>query len=173
MNEQSQIYDILCQELFKALPKKQVKEVFNQPMCDIDPSFLGFIDIYYYLSKMIPKHWAIIDLGCAYNPQSWYFRNHKQYIAVDDGKIKRFRPKNCVIYNMPIHKFIDDVLDGLISKVINIKQTFAICSYVNNDLLIRQNFINLFMYYPDGGFEPVFLKKALKIKDKAHIVLQY
>ena len=29
-----------------------------------DPSFLGFINTYYYLSKLIPKHWTVVDIGC-------------------------------------------------------------------------------------------------------------
>ena len=61
------------QELLKIIPKEQIDKVFNQKLCDIDEEFLGFLNQYKALSSLIPKHFTVIDLGCAYNPQCFYF----------------------------------------------------------------------------------------------------
>jgi hypothetical protein len=50
---------------------------------DIDPDFLGFLEPYEALSRIIPRGRTILDLGCGYAFQSWYFRHHRKYIGVD------------------------------------------------------------------------------------------
>jgi len=121
-------------------------------MVDIDGTFIGFVEIYYGLSKVIPKHFTIIDLGCAYNPQCFLFKDHKRYIAVDAfPKQERFQSENCEIYEMTIADFLDQHLHKF-----DLKQTFAICSYVppwhdDNMALVSANFTNVFTYYPHGG----------------------
>ncbi len=141
--------------LLKKLPKDQIKKVFEQKECDIDGFFLGFMDIYESLSKIIPKHFTIIDLGCAYNAQSFYFKDHKQYIAVDISDCGKFKTDNCKIYNLSIENFINFNL-----KQFNLEETFAICSYVpdwggDNKKMVREAFKNLFVYYPHGGYEKI------------------
>ena len=140
--------------LLRLLPKDQADRVFNQKMADIEPDFLGFVDIYYHLSKIIPLHFTVVDLGCAYNPQCFYFTEHKEYIAVDSFEdTERFKADNCTIYEMTIKEFI---LKHILS--LNIEETFAICSYVppwhnDNMELTRKYFKNVFTYYPHGGNE--------------------
>lgn len=141
--------------LLKLLPKEQCDAVFNQPMCDIEPVFLGFTKIYKNLSQIIPKNFTVIDLGCAYNPQCFYFTEHKRYIAVDSWKNQVFKSENCEVYFMTIKQFIQRHL-----KDYDLNETFAICSYVppwgdDNMKLVRDNFINVFTYYPHGGFKPI------------------
>ena len=139
--------------LLSMLPKEQVESVFKQKECDIEPQFLGFVDIYEQLSKIIPKHFTVIDLGCAYNPQCFFFKDHKQYIAIDISDCEKFKTDNCTIYNESIRYFIDTHLGEF-----NLEQTFAICSYVpnwygDNLKMVRDSFKNLFVYYPSGGQE--------------------
>ena len=132
--------------LFHLLPKDQVERVFNQDTCDINSDFLGFTDIYEMLSKIIPKHFTIIDLGCAYNPQCFYFVKHKKYIAVDISDCEKFKSDNCDIYQKSIEDFIKEDISEL-----NLDETFAICNYVtNNSKIVRTTFKNLFIYYPHG-----------------------
>ena len=133
--------------MINLLPKDQIKSVFSQDMCDIEPDFLGFTDIYENLSKIIPKHFTIIDLGCGYNPQCFYFKEHKKYISVDIGKLIRFKSDNCEIYVMTIKEFIDKYLWDF-----DLDETFAICSYVPSCevKLVRENFKNVFTYYPSN-----------------------
>jgi len=140
-------------ELLQKLPKEQVEKVFNQDMCDIAPDFLGFVDIYKSLSEIIPKHFTIIDLGCAYNPQCFFFTEHKQYIAVDISNCIKFQASNCIIVEKTIEKFIEEDLYKY-----DLGKTFAICSYVppwyknsDNCEMVRKSFYNLFVYYPTMG----------------------
>ena len=137
-----------CYSLLSLIPKEQIENVFNQRECDIDIEFLGFIDIYKKLSEIIPKHFTIVDLGCAYNPQCFYFKDHKKYIAVDISDCEKFKSENCEIYNKSIEDFIREDISGL-----NLDETFAICSYVppwggDNRKMVRESFKNQFVYYP-------------------------
>ena len=136
--------------LFSLLPEKQINDVFNKnDICDIDSSFLGFVDTYYYLSKLIPKHFTVIDFGCAYNPQCYFFLEHYHYIAVDPFRLFRFKSNNCDIYEGRIKDFI---ISNIFTNL-NIEQTFAICNYVpsNEVKMVREQFKNLFTFYPNGG----------------------
>ena len=143
---------------FNDLPKDQVDRVFNQKYCDIDGEFFGFMDVYESLSRIIPKHFAVVDLGCAYNPQCILFNGHKSFTAVDlpgvsGSKLERFTQDNCTIFEMTIKQFITENIDRF-----NLKETFAICSYVppwgdDNMKLVRESFQNVFTYYPHGGFK--------------------
>jgi hypothetical protein len=132
------------------LPKDQLERVFRQDMCDIDPTFLGFTDIYLALAGIIPKHWTVVDLGCAYSPQAFIFKDHKAYVGVDLYAKERFSAPNTRHYTMPIADFIEQHAAGFEKN-----QTFAICSYVppwhsDNIALTRANFENVFTYYPSG-----------------------
>lgn len=140
-----------CYALLSLIPKEQIDRVFNQKECDIDIEFLGFIDIYKKLSEIIPKHFTIVDLGCAYNPQCFYFKDHKKYIAVDLYTKERFQAENCELINKSICEYIKNDISDL-----NLDETFAICSYVpdwhdNNIEMVRKTFKNVFTYYPHGG----------------------
>jgi hypothetical protein len=139
--------------MINILPKDQIERVLNQKYCDIDLNFLGFTDIYENLSKIIPKHFTVIDLGCAYNPQCFYFTEHKQFVAVDISECEKFKSDNCLIFQKSIEDFI---LENI--KDYNLDETFAICSYVppwggDNREMARKAFKNIFVYYPHGGYK--------------------
>lgn len=139
-------------ELLKILPKEQSEKVFNQPNCEIEPIFIGFTDIYKALSTIIPKHFTVIDLGCCYNPQCYYFIEHKEYIAVDISDCIKWEAPNCRIFTMSIEEFIKTHLRDFF-----LEETFAICSYVpewgaDNGKLVREAFKNVFVYYPHGEY---------------------
>ncbi len=113
------------QELLQLIPKDQIDTVLGQEWCDIDLSFLGFVTTYKYLSMLIPKNFTVINLGCAYNPQCYYFKDHKRYIAVDASKCLKFKAENCDIFEMTIHQFIESY-----KTQFDINETFVICNYV-------------------------------------------
>lgn len=149
----SNIIDASTQRLWSLLPKDQIDKVFDQAEIDIDPTFLGFVDVYEKLSEVIPRHFTIVDLGCAYNPQCFFFTEHKKYIAVDFSDCVKFKADNCEIYHMPIEQFIKEHLHKL-----DLEETFAICSYVpdwggENRKMVREAFKNVFTYYPHGGYK--------------------
>ena len=131
--------------LLSLLPKEQLERVLNQRQCDIEPDFLGFIDVYEHLAQIIPLHFTVIDLGCAYNPQCFLFIRHKKYIAVDLFNGEKFKSENCDLITKSIEQFIQE---DLIKYDLN--ETFAICSYVGTDLqrIVQSAFKNVFTYYP-------------------------
>ena len=134
--------------LLKLIPTTQQEAVFGQEMCDIDAEFLGFMEVYESLAKLIPKHWTVIDLGCAYAPQCYYFANHKEYIGVDIADCIRFSTPNTVHFKESIEEFVTKR-----AKKFDPEKTFAICSYVppwgnDNMKIVRENFKNVFTYYP-------------------------
>lgn len=133
------------------IPQEQLDRVFDQDMCDIDPEFMGFTEIYEALASIIPLHWTIVDLGCAYSPQAFIFRHHKAYVGVDAGVKERFSAPNSTHHSMSIQEFVETKLADF-----NQETTFAICSYVppwggDNMKMARDSFKNVFTYYPAGG----------------------
>lgn len=146
-------HEVISMELFKILPPEQVDRVFNQDMVDIMPQFLGFITTYKYLSELIPKHFTVVDLGCAYNPQCFLFPEHKKYIAVDSfPRQERFVSDNCELKVKRISDFIKEDISEL-----NMKETFAILNYVpmwgeENKRIVQDTFENLYVFYPHGGY---------------------
>ena len=130
------------------IPKEQMKKVLSQDMCDIDGDFLGFTDVYEHLAAIIPSHWTIIDLGCAYAPQAWIFKDHKEYVGVDISDCVKFAALNTKHLTMSIKDFCEKH-----AKEYDQDETFAICSYVppwgaDNMKISRHYFKNVFTYYP-------------------------
>ncbi len=123
------------------------KNVLKQRWCDIDLDFLGFVDTYFYLSKIIPLHWTVIDFGCAYNPQAYFFRNHKKYIAVDNGVEEIFCFENTIRFNGSISDYLKQEPDT--------EEVFAICNNVTSKdtELVRKYYPNCFIYYTSGNAE--------------------
>ena len=116
--------------------------------CDIGPTFLGFVDIYDGLSNIIPRHFTVVDLGCAYAPQAFLFQDHAQYIGVDLLTDVHFSAANTTFHHMPIAQFLRYHAGGL-----DLETTFAICSYVppwggDNAKMAREFFPNVFTFYP-------------------------
>lgn len=132
------------------IPPNQYNKVLSQDMCDIDQEFLGFLDQYIYLAKIIPKHFTVIDFGCAYAPQAFCFTEHKRYIGVDISDCQRFKSDNTKHYKMSTDQWIEKYL-----KDIDVDETFAICTYVppcvkDSITLVKENFKNVYTFYPHG-----------------------
>lgn len=147
LEKENKHYDRCLSELMNLLPKDQWDRVMNHDMCDIDGTFLGFVNVYKNLSELIPKHFTIIDFGCAFNPQCFFFKDHRRYVAVDNSGVEKFKSANCDIHHQSIDAFINEH-----GKQFDINETFAICSYVPaSSTLIRKTFKNVFVYYPHGN----------------------
>ena len=69
-------YEDICSNLWGLIPDEEFKRL-DGTIFEMRPEFLGFCDIYYHLSQIIPKDWTIIDFGAANNPQSYFFTEHK------------------------------------------------------------------------------------------------
>ena len=147
--------------LARRIPKDQFDAIMAGPASmEIDPEFLGFVGIYEAISRIIPKHFTIVDLGCAYAPQCFYFEKHKGYIGVDCGDNGRFKGSNTTHYDGTIQKFIEDEQEKILGPC------FAICSYVPmwhglNKNIIAAAFEDMFIYYPKrDDIDPLFWRDS-------------
>lgn len=140
-------------ELFRMIPKEKIDEVFEKSYsvsAECDHTFLGFEKVYKAVTLFVPKGTVIIDVGCAYAFQSWYFRDYAKYIGVTLGLQDNdvLHTDNSEYYFMSGQKFIKDVFPTLGLKKEN---CFAICSYVPDWELqeqVRKIFPYCLVYYP-------------------------
>lgn len=145
-------YARCLKELRSLIPDDEYHEVMSQDMCELDSEFLGFVDVYKNLSRIIPKGSIVIDFGCYLAAQSYFFARHKMYIGVDAVSMRRFTPPNSVHYTMSIQNFIQIEVPKLFEEYDELKLC-AICSYVPDfqaTEMVRKTFPNVFCYYPCG-----------------------
>lgn len=145
-------FEEITDYLFSLIPREGL-EGKRDSMFELCPEFAGFVDIYYHLSRIIPKDWTVIDFGAGYNAQSYFFTGHKEYIAVrphspfpeEDGM---FCSPNCRIFRMTTGEFLK-------TREYPKKKVFAICSYVpdwygeDSVDLVHKNFRNCYTFYPE------------------------
>lgn len=158
--------NIALKELKTIIPEDEYEDKLSQYMCELEPSFLGFIEQYHALSKVIPKHYTVIDFGCYMAAQCYFFRNHEKYIGVDSDnmmgeseKLERFKTDNAVHHKSKIQDFIKNMGDKDTST------TFAICNYVPDEeaqKMVREKFSNCFVFYPHG-FEHKIVRRAKEV----------
>ena len=140
-------------ELFKLIPKEKIEHVFNTSQtvgAECDYTFLGFEKVYKAVTMFVPKSKVIIDCGCAYAFQSWYFRDYRKYIGIDNGVCKAdvLETENSEFYFMRIQEFIKNVFPTL---GYSLDEVFAVCSYVPDDNareMVRNFFPHCLVYYP-------------------------
>jgi len=134
------------------IPPEQWQRVIRENPyadCEIGPEFMGFLDIYWHLSQLIPTHWTIVDLGCGYNPQAFLLQEYAAVHSVDSFPgLVPFHAANTTFYPMTIDQFLRDHAGSL-----NTAETFAICAYCpmwgeRTTEHLRAFFPNLFVYYP-------------------------
>ena len=139
------------------IPKSEMNRVFRESYsaaAEIGPDFMCFEEPYQAAVRVADKDSIILDLGCAYAPQAYYFSKCKHYIGVDlpmtlpenpfnYPNIKpetRFHPDNARFYIMTIQQFIQTVLPKL---KLDINHVIAVCSAVP-DVQARQLVIDTF-----------------------------
>lgn len=132
-----------CKRIINTYPD-QIKRIRQNPDCEIEHDFLGFLNSYYDLS--IPENFTIIDFGCGYAIQSVYFKSNR-YIGIDYAVPieSRFTFDNVTHYYMSIQNYINNILPTL---NLDFNKTFAISSYVP-DKEARKLIKNTFIYYRD------------------------
>ncbi len=143
-------------ELFKLIPREKIDHIFRISKtagAELDYTFLGFEDVYKAVTLFVPKSKVIIDLGCAYAFQSWYFRDYKKYIGVDNSVCYSdvLENDNTEFYFTSIQNFVKEVfpISGYLKE-----EVFAVCSYVpdeNSREMVRKFFPYCLVYYPTGG----------------------
>lgn len=151
----TELHDASNTALLRMLPQDQITRVMEAD-ADIDAEFLGFVGIYDQLARIIPRDWTVVDLGCAYAPQCFFFRDHAGYIGVDLVQLgARFAAANTTHLVKTIADFSEND-----AKQLDLDRTFAICSYVppwhgDNQAIARATFKNLFVYYPAANRLPL------------------
>lgn len=139
---------VLWDELNQHYPK-ELGEVLECPNLEYSYDFIGFIEQYEALSRLIPNHWTVIDFGCYVGVQAYYFRNHIKYIGVDPFQGPRLRTENSEYHQLSISDYFKLFKP---EPGVNLPtSTFAICNFVPAySGLIRESFPNLFIYYPES-----------------------
>lgn len=140
-------------ELFKIIPREKIDKIFSISKtagAELDYTFLGFENVYKAATLFVPQSKVIIDCGCAYAFQSWYFKDYKKYIGIDNGVCVSdvLRTENSEFYFRSIQSFIKNVFPQL---EYSLDEVFAICSYVpdeNARKLVRETFPYCLVYYP-------------------------
>lgn len=138
-------------KLFKALTEKhpQYIKALNEDefaWAEMDQTFLGFVDIYRELAKIIPKSRTVIDFGCAYAPQAYYFRNHAKYIGINPTKHAVLYLKNAEY----VFTSGQAVLESYTAK----ESDFAIINYVPDfelAKLVKAKFRDCWSFYVAGA----------------------
>lgn len=140
-------------ELFKLIPKEKINHVFQTSQTvgmECDSGFLGFEKVYKAVTMFVPKNKVIIDCGCCYAFQSWYFRDYRKYIGIDRYICENdvLETENSEFYFMSIQDFIKDIFPTL---GYDLDDVFAVCSYVPDDNameMVRNFFPHCLVYYP-------------------------
>ena len=151
LSNEDRYYNKCLVELNELIPQDDKRRILSQTYCELDDTFMGFINVYKPLSELIPKSKIVIDFGCYLAAQSYFFKNHKEYIGVDIVDMERFTPHNAKHYVGTIEEFIKEKKNDISD---NNLLYFAICSYVpdfKSTELVRQTFKNVCCYYPGGG----------------------
>lgn len=139
-------------ELFTIIPREEIDRVFtksNTASAEMDFTFLGFEEVYKSILNFVPKNKIIVDLGCGYAAQSYYFTKYKKYIGVDNGieDNVHFVTENMEYYNMSIQNFCKMITE----QNWNLEEIFAICSYVPDKdarKTVKETFPYCLVYYP-------------------------
>ena len=140
-------------ELYKLIPREKINRIFEKSEtagAELDYTFLGFEEVYKAVTLFAPKSRVIIDFGCGYAFQSWYFRDYRKYIGVDNDITENdiFRTDNAEFYFMSIQEFIKNEFH---KTGYSFDEVFVICSYVPNtdaQRLVRETFPHCLVYYP-------------------------
>lgn len=139
-------------DLYQLIPKEELTRVFRTSTtasAELDPTFLGFEDVYKAVSTFVQKDKIIIDLGCSYAAQAFYFTDFLGYIGVDCGIEDgvHFETANMEFYKMRIQDFCNMVVE----KNWNLQNVFAVCSYVPDKearKIVKKTFPYCLVYYP-------------------------
>lgn len=140
-------------ELYTLIPKEKIDQIFlksETASSELDYEFLGFEEVYKAATLFVPKNRVIIDFGCGYAFQSWYFRDYRKYIGVDSNITENdiLRTDNAEFYFMSIQEFTKNEFH---KTGYSFDEVFAICSYVPDieaQRLVRETFPHCLVYYP-------------------------
>lgn len=122
---------------FYLIPISEINRVFDESdsaSAELDSEFLCFEEVYEKVKQHCRKDTIVIDFGCSYMAQAYWFTDCKKYIGVDlpfRNNVK-FKTENSEVYLMSGQKFIKEVLPTL---DLDMENVIAVCSYVPDEEL--------------------------------------
>jgi len=148
------------------LGKEKVNRLLSYEKCELDATFIGFLDTHKDLADL-PEDCTVIDFGCYQAFQAAYFKDHEAYIGVEPAVPldARFCPNNASHYKMSGQRFIKEILPTLIEYGLDLDKTIAVCSWVpDRELwkLVKETFPNYRIKYGDVFLESLSEKVAEK-----------
>lgn len=134
-------------ETFDLIPISEINRVFSESDsagAEMDCEFFCFEDVYKKVKEHCTQDTVVIDLGCSYMAQSYWFTDCKKYIGVDlpFKNNVRFESNNSELYLMSGQEFINKVFPTL---DLDMENVIAICSYVP-DKELQQMVSDTFKY---------------------------
>ena len=114
-------------------------EIDGEVMCCGEVAYAG-------IAKEIPKNRVIYDFGAGYGIQSYFFKNHKKYIAIEPFADEYFETDNAIWLKMTVQQFFE--------KFEVEEDAFAILNYVPDteaSKLVREKCKYLYVNYPTSG----------------------
>lgn len=165
-------------DLFTKIPKEELSRLFEESDAgaELDFSYLGFENIYQKVLEIAPKDMIILDLGCAYATQSWYFRDYAAYIGIDLGNAYDnptyednlkgvIQTENSRFFFEPIQSFISNTLPIL---HLDLNNVFAVCSAVPDRearQMVKNTFPNYLDWYPGEEMTINMIKNNSKVQE--------
>lgn len=171
-------------DLFKQIPKEKLKKLFKESdaSAEIDYTFLGFEESYQKVKKLTTEDMIILDLGCAYATQSWYFKDYAAYIGVDIGTFMDsqslpyeenlkgvLQTDNSTFYFETIQSFIKETLPTL---NLDLNKVFAVCSAVPDKearKMMKNIFPNYLDWYPGEEMKIIMNGQRIYNKDDCYV----
>ncbi len=142
-------YEGETRALFERLDPEEHNKCFLYNECELERNFLAFIHSYKDLADILSKNTTIIDIGSNQGIQGEYFRDFKEYIAVEPYVPEQYiyKTPNTTVYNTTGEDFIEHLLPVLCEQGLELKKTFCICSYVPCPVLRDKIVPAAFPYY--------------------------
>lgn len=122
-------------EILHCIGTEESNRLFSYEHCELELSFVAFIQNYENLKESIPKDFAIIDIGSYQSFQADYFKDHERYIGVEPAVPLEFRLRqdNAKYYEQSAQQFVMKTLPKLIEEGFELNKTFVICSAVPDE----------------------------------------
>ena len=114
-------------------------EIDGEFMCCGEHAYAG-------IAKEIPKNRVIYDFGAGYGVQSYFFKDHKKYIAIEPSVDEHFETDNAIWLKMTVQQFFE--------RFEIEEDAFAILNYVPDaeaSMLVREKCEYLYVNYPTSG----------------------
>jgi len=113
--------------------KKYINTCIKNSKGDIGWEFLGFMDDYMNLAKIIPTDLIVVDVGCAYGFQHIIFKDFKGYIGIDVSCTPKAFTKNARFIKGKFSNVISDKKLKITDKMFGI-DNMALLYLMHNEL---------------------------------------